>query len=216
MSKTIYDVNWLDVIPPALAGDSQVQAISAAVSPQLQEVSNAIQECIILARLDELAETVIDLLAWQYHVDFYDPDLPVEQKRQLVKTSIDAHRHKGTPYAVELVVKAILQDAIVQEWFEYGGEPYFFRVIKINGQVTADMYPKLKKAVDTVKNARSWLEGVSLSRTVASNLYLGMAPSIHRKVDIYPVAFRMPDVSGQQYLGGSVYVHKKLGIKGAV
>jgi phage tail P2-like protein len=192
--------------------DPQVQAISAAVTPQLQEVSQSIRECIILARLDELQEEVVDLLAWQYHVDFYDSDLTIDQKRNLVRTSIDAHRHKGTPYAVELVVKAILDDAIVQEWFEYGGEPYFFRVIKINGQITADMYPRLKKAVDTVKNTRSWLEGVSLSRSIISKLYVGIAQNIHKKIEIYPVAFRMHDINTKQYFSVATSIHKKVNI----
>lgn len=212
MSKDIYSVNWLDLIPPSIVHDPQVQAISAAVTPQLREVSQSIRECIILARLDELQEEVVDLLAWQYHVDFYDSDLSIHQKRNLVRTSIDAHRHKGTPYAVELVVKAILDDAIVQEWFEYGGEPYFFRVIKINGQITADMYPRLKKAVDTVKNTRSWLEGVSLSRSVTSNLYLGVAQSVHTKVEIRPVAFHMPNINSKKYFGGAASIHKKVNI----
>lgn len=212
MSKDIYNINWLDLIPPPISSDQQVQAMSAAVSPQLQEVSNAIHECIILARIDELPEAVVDLLAWQYHVDFYEANLPIDQKRELVRTSIDAHRHKGTPYAVELVVKAILKDAVVQEWFEYGGLPYHFRVIKINGQVTAEMYPKLRKAVDTVKNTRSWMEGVSLSRTIGNSIYLGISQSIHTKVEINPVAFRMPDVTNKQYVGGIVHLHKKIKI----
>jgi phage tail P2-like protein len=212
MNKDIYNVNWLDLIPPSIVNDPQVQAISAAVTPQLQEVSQSIRECIILARLDELQEEVVDLLAWQYHVDFYDSELSINQKRNLVRTSIDAHRHKGTPYAVELVVKAILEDAIVQEWFEYGGEPYFFRVIKINGQITADMYPKLKKAIDTVKNTRSWLEGVSFSRTISSNLFLGVAQSIHKKIEIRPVAFRMSDINSQKYFSAPTYMHKKVNI----
>lgn len=38
-----------------------------------------------------------------------------------LKAAIAAHRRKGTPHAVEQVVKAILNDAVVQEWFEYGG-----------------------------------------------------------------------------------------------
>lgn len=212
MSKTIYDAKWLNVIPPSISADPQVQAISAAVTPQLQEVSQSIRECIILARLDELQEEVVDLLAWQYHVDFYDSELSIDQKRNLVRTSIDAHRHKGTPYAVELVVKAILEDAIVQEWFEYGGEPYFFRVIKINGQITADMYPRLKKAVDTVKNTRSWLEGVSLSRSINNKLYVGIAQNIHKKIEIYPIAFRMHDINTKQYFSVATSIHKKVNI----
>ncbi len=213
MSKNIYDIKWLDIIPPSISADPQVQAISAAVTPQLQEVSQDIRECILLARLDELPEPVIDLLAWQWHVDFYEPDLSLGQKRELVRTAIDAHRHKGTPYAVELVVKAILNDGVVQEWFEYGGEPYYFRVIKINGQVTAEMYPRLKKAIDTVKNTRSWLEGISLYREMSCNVYFAGVQGVHKKVDIFPATFKMPDISDNQYLGECVSVHKRIELR---
>ncbi len=215
MSKTIHDVAWIDLIPPSISGDPQVKGLSVAVSPQLQEVSNVIRESIILARLNELPEEVVDLLAWQYHVDFYEQDLPIGQKRELVRTSIDAHRHKGTPYAVELVVKAILNDGIVQEWFEYGGEPYHFRVIKINGQVTAEMYPKLKKAVETVKNTRSWFESVSLYREMNGTVYVGGACSSLKTVTILPAAFRAPNVAGTTYVGGTVYNLKGVEIKHA-
>ncbi|MCC5467615.1 phage tail protein I [Pelosinus baikalensis] len=160
MSKDIYSVNWLDLIPPSIVNDPQVQAISAAVTPQLQEVSQSIRECIILARLDELQEEVVDLLAWQYHVDFYDAELSITQKRNLVRTSIDAHRHKGTPYAVELVVKAIFEEAIVQEWFEYGGEPYHFKIDVRDDTLQSDTVKRLIRAINTVKNTRSWLETI--------------------------------------------------------
>ncbi|MBU2701696.1 phage tail P2-like protein [Sporomusaceae bacterium BoRhaA] len=215
MSSDIYNINWLDIIPPSISGDPQVQAISAAVTPELQQVSQSIRECIILARLDELEESVVDLLAWQYHVDFYDAALPIDQKRNLVRTSIDAHRHKGTPYAVELVVKAILKDAIVQEWFDYGGEPYYFRVVKIGGDmVQPEVYTKLKTAINMVKNTRSWLDGVSLYREMSSNIYYGFSQSIHQKIDLYPSAFKMPNVETGQYMGGLISLHNKIELTG--
>ncbi|GMB00446.1 phage tail protein I [Pelosinus sp. IPA-1] len=213
MMNTLDTVKLIDVVPPSIAGDPQVQGISAAVSPQLQQVSAQIDDCLIMPRIDQLPENIVDLLAWQKHVDFYDVTLSIDQKRQLVKASIEAHRHKGTPYAVELVVNAIFGDSVVQEWFEYGGKPFYFRVIKIKGQVTADMWPRLAVAVNSVKNVRSWLEGVSLSRTINSKLYLGVGQSIHKKIDIFPVAFRMPDISSRQYLGGAINVHKKIGMR---
>lgn len=210
MSKDIYNIEWLDVIPPSISADPQVQAISDAVTPQLQEVSRDIRECILLARLDELSEPVVDLLAWQYHVDFYEPELTLNQKRSLIRTAIDAHRRKGTPYAVELVVKAILNEGIDQEWFEYGGQPYYFRIVKISGQMPdAAIYDRLKKAIQSVKNTRSWLEGISLHREVSNNLYLGCAGSTYKKISILPPAYRMPDINNAAYYGGITGIFKK-------
>lgn len=208
--KTLNDVSMLDVVPYSIAGDQQVEAISAAVSPQLQEVTQAIRECLLLARLDELPENIVDLLAWQYHVDFYEPELTLQQRRNLVRTAIDAHRRKGTPYAVELVVKAILNEGVVQEWFEYGGEPYRFRIVKIDGQMPdAAIYDRLKKAIQSVKNTRSWLDGISLHREIGSTVYVGSVSSTYRKVTILPPAYKMSDVSSMQRIGGVAAVFKK-------
>jgi phage tail P2-like protein len=163
MSKDIYNVRWFDVIPPTISGDKQVLAISAAVSPQLQDVSQNIQECILLPRLDELPEAVVDLLAWQYHVDFYESDLPLERKRNLVRSSIEAHRHKGTPYAVERVVAAAFGNVKLSEWFEYDGEPYHFKIdVNLEEESTdKNRWKKVIAAINSAKNTRSWLDKIS-------------------------------------------------------
>ena len=173
MTKTIENIRWLEIIPPAIRNDPQIQAMDAALTPQLQEVSQAIQDCIILARLDELSEPIVDLLAWQYHVDFYEINLGIEQKRNLVRNSIDVHRHKGTPYAIEQVVEAVYGNCNLKEWFEYGGEPYFFR---IDVTLTEECVDKTKakrvlKAIESVKNTRSWLEKLAF---YYPDIYLGI------------------------------------------
>ncbi|MDD4599612.1 hypothetical protein SDC9_04130 [bioreactor metagenome] len=201
-------IRLIDLVPPSIRDDPEVQAAVAALESELQAVTAAIPIVLLISRIDELAEDVIDALAWQWHVDFYEPGISLAQKRSLVKTSIAQHRRKGTPWAVEQVVKAILNDAVVQEWFDYGGEPYYFRVIKINGQVTAEMYPRLKKAIDTVKNTRSWLEGLSLHREMFGTVYTGGAVSSMRTVEIMPAAFRAPKITGTVYTAGAIYQFK--------
>ena len=111
----------LGITPDNLASDANIQAICKSLDVPLQEVAKNISMCLILPNIDTLPENIIDLLAWQYHVDFYDYSLPIDKKRQLVKTSFEVHRHKGTLYAVKTVVLEIISDAKVSEWIEYGG-----------------------------------------------------------------------------------------------
>lgn len=211
----IAQIKMIDLVPSSIKDDPAIQAAAAVLDTELRKVTAAIPTTLLLPRLDELAEDIVDSLAWQFHVDFYEPGISLSQKRKLVKNAIEAHRRKGTPHAVEEVVTAILDDAVVQEWFEYGGIPYHFRVIKINGQVTAEMYPKLKKAIDIVKNTRSWLEGVSLYREMDGTVYIGGACSSLKTVTILPAAFRAPHISGTTYQGGTVYNRKGVEIKHA-
>ena len=150
----------IDLVPPNLRGDPQVQAAASALNDQLLAVTNLIPQLAILHRIDELPEAWVDELAWQWHVDFYDPTLPLWQRRELVKTGLSIHKRRGTPAAVEELMTTIFGDGIVEEWFEYGGQPGYFRVITSNFSATTDQAQRFLWAVDSVKNARSWLDSV--------------------------------------------------------
>lgn len=46
-------------------------------------------------------------LAWSLSVDDWDPDWPVETKRQVIAQSVEVHRHKGTIGAVKTALRAM-------------------------------------------------------------------------------------------------------------
>jgi len=120
MSKDLKSVSLLDILPPNLLADKQLYAAARALDDELQKITVATRNALLLPRLDELSEEVIDLLAWQWHVDFYEPvGMDIETKRKLIKNSIAWHRIKGTPAAVEQVVSAVFDTSHVQECFEY-------------------------------------------------------------------------------------------------
>ncbi|GEA17731.1 phage tail protein I [Moorella sp. E306M] len=175
---SIRDIRLADILPPNIAKDPKVSAAAQALDGELQAVTAAVDQCLLLARIDELPEPVIDQLAWQFHVDFYEPDLPLEQKRSLVKGTLDWHRRKGTPAAVEELVTAIFGDGEIQEWFEYGGQPYHFKVLTTNTSATTTDVQRFTRAVESVKNARSVLEAIEITATDELNMYFGNAVHI--------------------------------------
>lgn len=168
----IGDLKLVDLLPPSISSDPTVKAAAQALDNELKAVTHAVQEGLFLSRIDVLSEAVLDLLAWQFHVDFYESTLPVETKRQLVKQAIPWHRRKGTPAAVEELVTAVFGDGVVQEWFEYGGQPYNFKVITYNLAVTQQQANEFTRAVNAVKNTRSWLAGVEVTVNESMDLYL--------------------------------------------
>lgn len=173
MTKNIADVKLIDLLPPNLARDPEIQALAEAIDQELKAVDGAIEQCILLPRLDSLPEAVVDHLAWERHVDFYEPDLPIEQKREMVRQSKPWHRRKGTPAAVEELVTAIFGDGEVQEWFEYSGQPYHFKVQTTNTSATTTDVQRFTKAVNSIKNTRSFLDAVEITATDEFSLFLG-------------------------------------------
>jgi hypothetical protein len=86
--------------------------------------------------------------------------MDLETKRKLIKQSIAWHRMKGTPAAVEAVVSAAFDTSTVQEWWEYGGKPYFFKVVTEDATTNSGTIERMKRAIESIKNTRSWLEKI--------------------------------------------------------
>ena len=128
MARVLEDLSLRDIIPPSISGDRNIQAIIGATDPQIQEVSQSIREAFIVSRINELPENVVDLLAWQWHVDSYEPDLPIATKRELVLDAIPYHRRKGTKSAIKSALEKLGFVPTIKEWFEIGTKPHTFEV----------------------------------------------------------------------------------------
>lgn len=157
------DISMLDILPPNLLTDKKIRVITEALDAELHEITKCIKRCQLYSRIDELPEDVIDLLAWQFHVDFYEPiGMNIKTKRKLVKESIAWHRIKGTPAAVEMMLSSTFgRLAKVSEWYEYDGEPYHFKVsVKTKNFPTMESLGLAKQGVLAAKNTRSVLDSI--------------------------------------------------------
>lgn len=167
----IDDLSILDILPPNLRNDPGLAAAAKATNDQLKAVVQEISKLSIFTRANEWTEEETDELAWQFHVDFYDPSLPIEQKRELVKNSIAWHRRKGTPSAVEELITTLFGEGKVEEWWEYGGQPYYFQVVTNNPEVTQEKAKEFYRAIDSVKRLTARLEKVIIRQTEDMPLY---------------------------------------------
>lgn len=163
MAESIETIRLQALLPASVREDEKVKAAARALDGPLQFTAAAVQNCLLLPRLEELPEAVLDLLAWQWHVDFYEPlGLTADRKRALIRQSIAWHRQKGTPAAVRAVVEAAYGNCALFEWYEYGGEPYHFKVCVTLQEESVDKsrWKDVLVAVESAKNARSWLEAM--------------------------------------------------------
>lgn len=210
MIKNIKTLSLLDILPDNLLADKQIYAAAKAVDYELQLVTEACKETMHLPRLDELPEPVIDLLAWQWHVDFYEADMDLPTKRRMVKQSIAWHRRKGTPSAVREVATAVFGNADVSEWFDYDGQPYHFKINLLDAPgITQEKIDTIVRLVDTVKNTRSVLDNLGVKRRSAATVHMGAATMIHKKYHVGPAQIRDTDINGNTYEGVIPHIHKR-------
>lgn len=178
------NVSMLDILPPNLQDDPAMAAAAKALDNELQEINDGIRKLSIYDRADEWTEEETDELAWQFHVDFYDQTLPHEQRRELVKNSIAWHRRKGTPSAVEELISTLFGEGKVEEWFEYGGQPFHFQVLTNNPEVTTDRAQEFYRAVGSVKRLTAILESVVIGQTDDMPLYYGGVLHVGEKMTV--------------------------------
>lgn len=168
----IHEVSMLDLLPSSLKKDPDIIAAAKTLDKQFLVTVNDVQKCIILPNIDNITDhNLLDLLAWETHLDFYDTSLSLETKRELIKKAPSFHRKKGTPAAVEELVATLFDEGKVEEWFEYGGEPYRFQVVTNNRSVTAERAEEFLKALNSVKRLSAHLERVIIQQKEEMNLY---------------------------------------------
>ena len=181
------------ILPSSLQADKNVVYASKAATDSINKVTTETVNELIMSRIDELPEPVVNSLAWQLHVDTYSEDLDISQKRELAKNAIKDHKYKGTSWAVKSVVEVLLGYAKVEEWFEYGGSPFHFRVNGSFGPVpSGDKLQSLVGAIYEAKNVRSWLDGVAFQRQKTVIKHLAVPMTMHKEIKV-----GMPDVGPQ-------------------
>lgn len=206
MSRELAKVSLLDILPQNLLGDKQIEASARALDIEIRKTTAEIEQALILSRLDVLPEKVLDLLAWQWHVDFYEPAvMSPELKRKLIRESIALHRIKGTKAAVELALRMIYYTGEVTEWFEYGGEPYYFRVSGIRpDNVRSEELSNVLRLIYMMKNERSWLENIDFVRPVRIGMYYGALSSSDKQYRIGPLQAKDAVIRGGMHYGAAV------------
>jgi phage tail P2-like protein len=145
-----------EILPYNLLQDDAVEKIADAVDEKLKEILSEIPLVLIYSRIDELSENILDLLAWQFHVEGYELAETDEEKRAVIKKAIELHRYKGTKWAVKKALENIGITAEIVEWFESGGtgEPFTFN-IKLSFEKDVQNLNSLISLINEYKNVRS-------------------------------------------------------------
>ena len=154
-----------DALPKTLAEQPWVQALAEASRKMRRRVMAYADRTRLFCDIDEASEEALDALAVDLQTPLYKNNYPLTVKRQIVKNSMLYYIRSGTRGAVEELLADIYQGAEVEEWFEYGGEPNYFRVAIDISRTTvpvAEMAPaELESWLYSVKRASSALESLS-------------------------------------------------------
>lgn len=162
MNRGVSKESLMFAVPTAIRGDASAEALAEATAEVLADRTVELDRLRIISNIDNLEEHLLAILARDFKVDWWDPGYSLEEKRRTVKSSWRVHKTLGTKAAVETAIRAIYPLTTVEEWFEYGGEPYHFR---LNIDITSDSgdRERQRRVLDRLnfyKSLRSHLDSV--------------------------------------------------------
>ena len=155
--------NLLRTLPDVLKNDKKMYALATVIADLLSGQVDEIRKLKIYSQIDNLPEPLLDILAYDFKVDWYGYDYDIDVKRAQLKDSFNVHRHLGTRGAVERALSDIYPGTEVEEWFDYGGDPYHFRVLMdVTDQRVSISQDEIIRAIEMFKSRRSHLQDNNL------------------------------------------------------
>lgn len=151
-----------EMLPPSISDDDQLLAVAAGLDAESQVIVGDVDRFLpYLAGLDNLPSRILDLLAWQFHIDYWDSAADLAAKRARVREAIADHRLHGTRAAVESALEEIFGEGnfTLIEWWEDDPirEPYTFR-ITLSEAFTEEDIAAIQERLAVVCNVRShWI-----------------------------------------------------------
>ena len=103
--------NLVATLPPALQKDPSAVALAEAMADLLARRQPEIEQLRIYPVIDRLDERLLDMLAYDFKVDWWNADYSLEEKRRTLKDSWFVHKRLGTRAAVETAIQAIYPEA---------------------------------------------------------------------------------------------------------
>lgn len=197
-------LNILDITPDSIANDPQIIAMASSLQQKLNDVTAEIPFIEIYSRIDELPEPILRMLAVENRVFRNEWSLAttIEAKRDLVKSSFELNQRRGTRFSVERILGLLNINATLLEWFEYGGDPYRFRVsiFDINGEeLTTEQLQQAQRLINQYKPLRASLESVDIvlrsddvtAYAGAANTMVAVLDCLTSKADLLTIDFNV-------------------------
>lgn len=150
------------MLPRFIMNDRNGRALAKAIEHIFQAVADAAERGIeILQDVQKMPEWRLDERANELAC-LYDFDASIEKKRYWIENATYLYTVYGTPQAIYNFLEGYFQNIQVEEFWEYGGDPFHFRVTVSGGDYGAASIAWAQKAILNVKNVRSILDDVTI------------------------------------------------------
>ena len=150
--------------------------------------------------------SVLPLLAWESNIDI--SGLAEATMRQVIRAEINSMQYAGTPGALLSHIEALDLPSGIDEWFEYTGDPYHFKVnlFAVNNPISKETIQKCEKYISRYKNVRSKQEALIIHLASQEKIHFAATIQSGESITVFPKEpTDIEAVVSLPYVGSGVY-----------
>jgi P2-related tail formation protein len=148
------------------------ECLGYAIDRQISKFEKLSRKLTIWSDIDNADARYLDQMAITIKAPYYKSEYDEATKRELIKSAIETRRLAGTRKAVELLLSKAYTNSKFVPWYEYGDEPYYFKVIT-DEAMTEDISELFATALSGAMAARSHIRTVEVHRNISQPYYSG-------------------------------------------
>jgi P2-related tail formation protein len=147
-------------LPPNLQ-TTENECFGYAFDRQMQKMNRLAHQLSVWGDLDNTDPKYYDYMAMTIGAPYYKSEYTDAQKLGIIKSAPMKRRYAGTIKAIEELLKNTISSASFMPWYEYGGEPYHFKV-KTGEVPDADLKTVFNAMLKRVKAARTIFDFIEI------------------------------------------------------
>lgn len=160
----VYDIT--KYVPQFLLNDKNGYAMAKAIEAGINYMNTAcLNGTKLIYDVDTMPEWRLDELAWEYNL-VYDYTADIDVKRNWINNAVSFYQMYGTPAGLISYLRAKFDSVILEESWQYDGDPYHFRLI-VDDFWTQETDAWAQYSVAMVKNVRSVLDNIIFNAGVS-------------------------------------------------
>lgn len=192
------DVLLSDIAPHSLLGTVDMDAYSMTLRDAIRLLLGMSEKTMVYYNFDKQSEKIIDLMALEWRTQFYDGEMELERKKELVKNTLPWYLIAGTDGAVNGLLETLFGNGRIVPWYEYGGQPYHAK-ISANIEYSENIMEKFDTMLRKVKKASTILDEIEMKNFTDTSIHAGVSIQIQERV-----YFSVPAVSGKESIYGGI------------
>ncbi len=187
-----------DILPHSLLGTVDMDAYAMTLRDAIRIILGMSEKTMVYYNFDKQSEKIVDLMALEWRTQFYDGEMELERKKELVKNTLPWYLIAGTDGAVNGLLETLFGNGRIVPWYEYGGQPYHAKV-SANIEYSEDIMEKFDTMLHKVKKASTILDEIEMKNFTDTRIHTGVSIQIQERV-----YFVVPAVSGKENVYGSI------------